>query len=57
MQNSSKDEVFHLESPHLHLRVKVPSSASLVRCDSKLLVTSFFFEKIKLASLQDHILL
>ena len=57
MQNSAEDEVSHLESPCLHLRVEVPSSASLVHRDPKLRVTSFFLEKIKFSLLQDHILL
>ena len=39
------------------LQVKVLSSASLVRRDLKLRVTLFFVEKVKLESLQDHILL
>ena len=48
---ANEDEVFFLNSPRLHLRVEVSSSASLIYYDSKLQVVLFFFEKIELASL------
>ena len=55
--NFPQHKIFYLESSWLDFKVEVSGSASLVGSNSQLWITSFFLKEIKLASLQEVIII